>query len=259
MSVDDINPVNQYQTYRPVHLGHGPQRPPRETGAPADPEPFVNPYTVTSNTGPSSSAGSAGTAHPGRNASYALLLFQEFRTENMAEILNAFTTSSGTGGLSQQFDELGAQLAAGAIEKHMGANIYHLGADGKLADSHAAEGVNLEEFRRDDGTFDMASALAEMTLVREGERSPQARETEASYFDSMRQRESDGTLDALTGSFANLAVKGALGRAARDVPGFADAYANDPGQAVRDYLHPLTNYLMNTAVTNEFGTVRAYF
>lgn len=223
--------------------------------APTDDNVPVNPALTTSNTGP---AGISSQRSPGQNAAYALSLFREMQAYNNSEILALMDHTSSTQSLNDNFLNFGQTLSSAAQKSGMATVLYHLNAENGLTDTHAAEGMGLDEFRRGDGTFDMASALAEITLLREGERSSEAQEKEATYLDNVLAQKDSGEWDEFRKTFEDTAAKGALVRHANENPEFASAYAADPAQAVRDHLHKLTNNVMNTTIAYENGVLSAF-
>lgn len=269
MDIGEIGslPSPDYESYRSrgVRHGHGPQVPPAKTDgvdadAATDAASFsvpVNPYLVTSNTGP---AGTRSDLQPGQYANYALFLFEEIRLNNESQILGLLGGgTSGGENLEDLFTQLGGSLSSAAERAEMGTVLYHLDGGGGIEDSHAAEGMGLEQFRREDGTFDVASALAEMVLLREGERSQAALEKEASYLDYSREMKSAGQWSELGRNFETLAAGGALARQARANPDFAANYAREPAAAVQGNLRDLTNHLMNTAIVYEKGKLASFY
>lgn len=220
-----------------------------------------NPALVTSNTGPSGTGGIGSGASPltSRNTEYAYLLFREVQLYNMGEIVSMLGGGTGmSSGLQETFREFGNMLSGSADGSGMGTILYHLTPDG-LQDSHVAEGMGLGEFAREDGTFDLSSALAEMDLLRQGERSPAAMETEAGYMDKVLGLRGSGEWGGYQKTFEGIAAQGALVRAAVRDPGFGVALSANSGEAIKDNIHTLTNNLFDTTIAYEGGKVSVFF
>lgn len=227
-----------------------------QTGSAKAPPTPINPKLWTSSAGPTTVPG---TEVRSRYANYSLYLFEEIRMNNEAEILTLIDHPEAKQALRNNFMELAQVLSHSAQKTGMGTVLYHLDGKDGLEDSHIAEGMGLAEFCHDDNTFDMVAALAQMTIIREGERSPAAKEKEASYLDNVLAEKKAGNWGSYRRRFENLAVMASLARMAGSDSKFSLGYASEPTETIRENLRALTSYVMNTAIVYNNGVLSAFF
>lgn len=262
MSVDDINPLNQYQAaqlyhHNSVHTAHDSHNTAQTTGAASSSEAYAaapaSSYSVPGGTTPTK------TPLDIENQTYAAQMFNQYVISPMSGSQGIFDNMSFSNSILQELLDLGMTLARTALEWGMKHNIYTLDGRAGITDTHSAESMGIDEFVNADGTFDKASALAETQLIREGERSAEDTEKEASYFDYLRSDKNAAANPENIARFEQLAAQGAVSRASRDIPGFADSFASSPQQTIQTHLPTLTHHLLNTAITNSNGQIRAFF